>query len=291
MEIHFQNVSKQYSSKVALSHFSTTLCPGIYGLLGANGAGKTTLINILVGVLPSSGGKILVNGTDAQKLGKNFLKEIGYLPQYPQFYKDFSVRDFLLYMCALKGIPSTEGKKRIRELLDSVNLTDAEKTKIGALSGGMRQLVGIVQALLGDPKLLILDEPTAGLDPQERIRFRNLITRFSENRIVLLATHIVSDVDAIANKVLILKEGMLIRQDTPDSLSKELTGKVWELALTANQTLADFDRYQISNMQRNDSQLHIRLLAEEEPAANAVAVQASLEDVFLYHFGQAESIG
>ena len=289
MEIQFQNISKRYKNKLALNQVTTRLTPGIYGLLGANGAGKTTLINILVGILACSGGNIFVDGTDVQKLGKQFLKEIGYLPQYPQFYRDFTVQKFLSYMCALKDIPRATAQQRIVDLLQAVNLRDAGKMKIGALSGGMRQRVGIVQALLGDPKLLILDEPTAGLDPQERIRFRTLITQFSENRIVLLATHIVSDVDAIANKVLILKEGMLIRQDTPEHLCEELTGKIWEVSLNAEQALSDFDQYPISKLQRNGMQLHIRVLADAKPVQNAIAVNANLEDVFLYHFGQSES--
>ena len=239
----------------------------------------------MVGILQSSQGEIFADGVNIQKLGKTYLKEIGYLPQYPQFYPDFSVKDFLAYMCALKDIPVKEGRKRMKQLLEAVNLSDAEELKIGALSGGMRQRVGIVQALLGEPQLLILDEPTAGLDPQERIRFRNLISQFSENRIVLLATHIVPDVEAIANEVLILKEGMLIKQNTPERLTRDLYGKVWELTLSAEQKLTDFDHFQISNIQRIGDKLHIRLLAEKKPAENAKRVAAGLEDVFLYYFG------
>lgn len=288
MEIELRNISKKYKGKNALKNFSALLRPGVYGLLGANGAGKTTLINIMVGILQSTQGEIFADGVNIQKLGKTYLKEIGYLPQYPQFYPDFSVKDFLAYMCALKGIPVKEGRKRMKKLLEAVNLSYAEELKIGALSGGMRQRVGIVQALLGDPKLLILDEPTAGLDPQERIRFRNLISQFAENRIVLLATHIVPDVEAIANEVLILKEGMLIKQSTPERLTRDLYGKVWELILSAEQKLTDFDRFQISNIQRIGDKLYIRLLAEKKPAENAEVVAAGLEDVFLYYFGLPE---
>lgn len=288
MTIQFENISKKYKNKLALNQFSTTLTPGIYGLLGANGAGKTTLINILVGVLPRSNGRISVDGTDVEKLGKDFLKKVGYLPQYPQFYRDFTVNEFLMYMCALKGIPHMTAKQRIQDLLSGVNLYDAMNCKIGALSGGMRQRVGIVQAMLGNPGLLILDEPTAGLDPQERIRFRNLITRFAENRIVLLATHIVSDVDAIANEVLILKEGKLIKQGVPEQLCEELKHKTWEITLSEDQSLSTFDQYAISKLQRNGTKLHIRVLSDIKPAWNAVQVQASLEDVFLYYFGDTK---
>ena len=288
MTIQFENISKKYKNKLALNQFSTTLTPGIYGLLGANGAGKTTLINILVGVLPRSNGRISVDGTDVEKLGKDFLKKVGYLPQYPQFYRDFTVNEFLMYMCALKGIPHMTAKQRIQDLLSGVNLYDAMNCKIGALSGGMRQRVGIVQAMLGNPGLLILDEPTAGLDPQERIRFRNLITRFAENRIVLLATHIVSDVDAIANEVLILKEGKLIKQGVPEQLCEELKHKTWEITLSEDQSLSTFDQYAISKLQRNGTKLHVRILSDTKPAWNAVQVQASLEDVFLYYFGDTK---
>ena len=288
MKIQFINVSKKYKNHLALDRFTTTLAPGIYGLLGANGAGKTTLINILVGVLPRSSGRILVDGIGVEELGKDFLKELGYLPQYPRFYRDFTVREFLAYMGALKGIPRHVAHRRTEELLWAVNLQGAVDLKIGALSGGMRQRVGIVQALLGDPGLLILDEHTAGLDPQERIRFRNLITRFAENRIVLLATHVVSDVDAIANEVLILKEGRLIRRGTPERLCEELKSKAWELTLSEDCPLSSFDRANVSRLRRSGSQLRIRVLADVRPSQGAVQVDASLEDVFLYHFAEVK---
>lgn len=288
MVIELRHISKRYKSKFALHDFSTILRPGVYGLLGANGAGKTTLINILVGILAKSGGDILVDGKCGKECGKEFLRQVGYLPQYPQFYRDFTIQDFLEYMCALKEIPIKTGRERIRHYLDAVNLGNASRTKIGALSGGMRQRVGIVQALLGNPALLVLDEPTAGLDPQERIRFRNLISRFAAGRIVLLATHIVSDVDAIASQVILLKEGRLIRQNTPEALIHELDGKVWEVTLQSDADLAKYDALHISNMQRIDQLLRLRLIAENKPDENAQPVQANLDDVFLYHFSRVE---
>ena len=284
MNIAFQNISKQYKGKYALQDFSTELQEGVYGLLGANGAGKTTLINIFVGILKRDTGNILIDGVEAGKLGKQFLSQIGYMPQYPIFYPDFRIVDFLDYMCALKGIPKEIGRKRIEELLETVNLTEAKHKKIGALSGGMRQRVGIVQAMLGDPKILILDEPTAGLDPQERIRFRNLITKFSHGRTVLLATHIVSDVECIANEVLILKKGQLIRQNTISALEQEIEGKVWLLEQTEHTSITRFDDLKISNMQRHGDQIALRMIAEEQPDSAAVAVKPNLEDVFLYYF-------
>lgn len=286
MLIEFQNLSKRYGAKYALKDFSASLSGGVYGLLGANGAGKTTLINILVGVLKPDNGKILVDGVDARELGIDFLSYIGYLPQYPEFYRDFTVMEFLMYMCALKGIPAKEGKQRATELLSVVNLQDAGRKKIGALSGGMRQRVGIVQAMLNDPKILIFDEPTAGLDPQERIRFRNLITRFSQDRMVLLATHIVSDVEYIANQVLILKEGVLVAQDTPAALEEQISGSVWQTVVSDQEMQEELTHYKISNMQRDEEKVMLRLLADKQPHPDAISVKPNLEDVFLSYFGE-----
>ena len=282
MELEFIGLTKSYKKKMALDHVSAVLDSGVYGLLGANGAGKTTLINIFVGILKGDSGKILVDGEDAAKLGKEFLSKIGYMPQYPVFYKDFTVLDFMLYMCALKGISKREGRERTMELLEIVNLADAVGKKIGALSGGMRQRVGIAQAMLGNPEILILDEPTAGLDPQERIRFRNLISRFSQDRIVLLATHIVSDVEFIANEVMLLKEGKLIRKNTPEALEHEIDGKVWSLRLPGNEELSDYEDCLISNVRRIEEGIDVRILSEEVLGRGAVRVKPGLEDVFLY---------
>lgn len=282
MKVELQNISKRYHKKYALSKFSATLTEGVYGLLGANGAGKTTLINIFVGILNKDEGNILIDGVDAGVLGKEFLAKIGYMPQYPVFYKDFTIMDFLKYMCAIKGIPEAEGQRKACELLDTVNLLEEKDKKIGALSGGMRQRVGIVQAMLGDPQILILDEPTAGLDPQERIRFRNLITKFAKGRIVLLATHIVSDVEFIANEVLVLKEGKLVRKNNISALENEIYGKVW--SVNVNDTDIDkYSHYQISNMLRNEDTVSLRIISEECPAEEAALVMPNLEDVFLYY--------
>lgn len=288
MNITFQNISKRYKGKYALRDFSASLENGVYGLLGANGAGKTTLINIFVGILKSDGGHIIVDGMDAREMGVNFLSHIGYLPQYPRFYKSFEVYDFLLYIGSLKNIPKLQTPKKAKELLDIVNLSDAAHKKIGALSGGMRQRLGIAQAMLNDPDILILDEPTAGLDPQERIRFRNLITEFSKNRIVLLATHIVSDIEFIANQVILLKEGQLLKQNAPEILMKEIEGKVW--LVTANdQTVNEKTSHmKISNMFRENDRIQLRVIDDRKPDANAVNVSPNLEDVFLYYNSEGE---
>lgn len=283
MEIRFENVSKRYGRKYALQNFSTTLGEGVYGLLGANGAGKTTLINILVGILKRNGGNIFLDGKDICHMGKDFLARLGYMPQYPLFYRDFPVTEFLDYIGAVKGISRELCRKRAKELLHVCNLYDARDKKIGELSGGMRQRVGIIQAMLNDPSILILDEPTAGLDVHERIRFRNLISRFSGGRTVLLATHIVSDVECIANEVLILRGGRLVKQDTPAALEQEISGKVW-LVEDRQSALDRYSTFEISNMQREDDRLTLRIVSNRAPCEYAVNTQPNLEDVFLYYF-------
>lgn len=288
MKVTFKGISKQYKGKYALENVTAELENGIYGLLGANGAGKTTLINIFVGILKSDEGQVMINDVDVRHLGIDFLSHIGYLPQYPLFYKSFSVMDFLRYMCVLKDIPKKQGENRAKELLDVVNLSDAANKKIGALSGGMRQRVGIAQAMLNDPDILILDEPTAGLDPQERIRFRNLITKFSENRIVLLATHIVSDIEFIANEVILLKDGQLLKQDAPQALMQGIDGKVWTVTATDEIMGKKFRDLKISNMMRDHEGIHLRVIDDEKPGVDAVNVQPNLEDVFLYYSGDGE---
>lgn len=289
MKISLQHISKQYKGKYALKDFTTELQEGVYGLLGANGAGKTTLINIFVGILASDNGTVLIDDQDAKVLGKDFLSQIGYMPQYPVFYRDFKVMDFLLYMCALKGIPAEQGEKRALKLLETVNLLDAKDKNIGTLSGGMRQRVGIVQAMLGDPKILILDEPTAGLDPSERIRFRNLISQFAQGRTILLATHIVSDVECIAKEIIILKEGKLITQGTTEVLEQSIYGKVWEVTVNFDTATQLGNQYYVSNMKQQGDCYQMRIVSDVPPMANAVKALPNLEDVFLYYFGERKN--
>ena len=285
MEITFESVSKQYKSKYALKNFTATLGEGVYGLLGENGAGKTTLINIFVGILRGDSGTIRVDGQDVRALGKALLSQIGYMPQYPIFYRDFTVKDFLLYMCALKDISANQALNRVLGLLATVNLTDAQDKKIGALSGGMRQRVGIVQAMLSDPKILILDEPTAGLDPSERIRFRNLISQFAQGRTILLATHIVSDIECIAQEILLLKRGTLLMQGTPTLLEQNIEGKVWNVTATSEDTALLTDMYCVSNMKQDGGHFTLRIVTDGCPNRDAQPVPPNLEDVFLYYCG------
>lgn len=286
MQVRFEHLSKKYRGKYALRDFSAVLDHGVYGLLGTNGAGKTTFINLFMGIIPGNGGKITIDGEDITTLGADFFGKIGYLPQYPQFYKDFTVAEFMRYMYILKGLPKDLGEERMYALLETVNLTDAAEKKVGALSGGMRQRLGIAQAMLSDPGILILDEPTAGLDPRERIRFRNLISKFSENRIVILATHIVPDIEFIANKILLMHQGELLKYDTPVNLCAELEGKIWALELPEPDVPATLIHHTISNMAREGDGIRLRIIAEEKPHPLAVSVAANLEEVFLYHCGE-----
>lgn len=210
MELIIDRVSKQYKNRIAVDRVSVTLHQGVYGLLGANGAGKTTLMRMLCGILTPTSGTITFDGTDVSS--EEYRAILGYLPQDFGYYPEFTAMDFLLYLAALKGIPKLQAKRRARELLELVSLQDVSRKKIKTFSGGMKQRLGIAQALLNDPKLLILDEPTAGLDPKERVRFRNLIEQLGKNSIVLLSTHIVSDIEHIADEILMMKDGQLIYQ-------------------------------------------------------------------------------
>lgn len=282
MEIQFDNVAKSYKGKYALKDFSATLGEGVFGLLGENGAGKTTLISILVGILRADGGTVRADGRDVGAQGRAFLADLGYMPQYPVFYRDFTVGDFLLYMGALKSLSPALARSRAAELLDTVNLSDARDKKIGALSGGMRQRLGIAQAMLSDPKVLVLDEPTAGLDPGERIRFRNLISRFAPGRTILLATHIVPDVECIATEILLLRRGKLLMQGAPSALEQSIAGKVWEVTADLEQSRRLAERCCIGNMKQDGALFSLRIVSDECPCAGARPARPNLEDVFLY---------
>ena len=225
MELCINNLTKKYGEKVALRDFSYTFTPGIYGILGANGAGKSTLMNLITDNVKRTEGQILWNGTDILKQGASFRAQLGYMPQQQGMYSDFSARAFLRYMADVKGLNRKLAKQQIEELLELVNLKDVAHKKLGGFSGGMRQRVLLAQALLGEPQILILDEPTAGLDPKERLRLRKYIADLAENRIVFLTTHIVSDIESIATDVLLMKNGELVRHGTPEKLIDSVQGK------------------------------------------------------------------
>ena len=228
MELRIEHLMKRYGEKVALADFSYTFTPGIYGILGANGAGKSTLMNLITDNVSRDGGSILFDGTEILKLGKAFRAAVGYMPQQQGMYDDFSARAFLRYMAEIKQIPAKQARAQIEQLLEVVNLREVAHKKVGGFSGGMRQRVILAQALLGEPKVLILDEPTAGLDPKERLRLRRYIADLAQDRIVFLTTHIVSDIESIARDVLLMQEGSIVAHGTPEDLLARVGGSSLE---------------------------------------------------------------
>lgn len=282
MELSVDRLTKQYGSKIAVDCVSAVLKPGVYGLLGENGAGKTTLMRMLCAILESTSGEVFWDGREVVSMGAEYRDILGYLPQEFGYYPNYTAREFLLYMAALKGIPRDTAKKRAGELLKIVGLNDVGTKKMKTFSGGMKQRVGIAQALLNYPKLLILDEPTAGLDPKERVRFRNLISDYAEGRIVLLSTHIVSDIEAIADEVLLMKKGKLVSQGTVSKLTKEAAGKVWELTVSPDEAKIWQEKATVANLRHEKEQVVLRIIAEERPAKGAVPCEAGLEDLYLY---------
>ena len=283
MELTIQKLTKTYHQKIAVDHVSVNLQPGIIGLLGANGSGKTTLMRMLVDVLKPTQGDILWNNHPIHTNIEEYLSCVGYLPQHVGAYPSFKVYEFLEYMGALKGLKPAYTKQRIDELLKELHLTDQKNKKIKTLSGGMKQRLGIAQAMLNDPDILILDEPTVGLDPKERNQFSMLLSKISENKIILLSTHIVSDIENIAHKVLIMKEGSFIDYDTPENLLQQLEGKVYEKKVTIKELSELSKTCVICNQKQVGKESYIRFISETFDA-DATKVQPTLNDVYLYHF-------
>ena len=285
MELSVCNVSKRFGKKRAVDRVSFALGPGVYGLLGPNGAGKTTLMKMMVDLLTPTEGTVRLNGTDIRVLGAAYRDKLGYMPQEIGVYKNFSALRFLRYIAALKGLSGRTAERRIAELLELVGLQQAAKKKLGGYSGGMLRRVGIAQTLLNDPRILILDEPTAGLDPQERIRFRNILSELSEDRIVLLSTHIISDMEFIAGRLIMLRQGRLLRTGTTTSLLEEMQGRVWTAAVPPEALPAVRQQYEIGIILPRRDTLELRLVGSERPAFACRAAQPILEDVFSYYFG------
>jgi len=282
VKLEIEDVSKQYRRGVlALRSFSLELKPGVLGLLGPNGAGKTTLMSILATITKASKGRVLWDDVDIARKPDALRSVLGYLPQDFGVYPNLNAVEFLEYLAAVKGLDAASSKRRIDELLDLVNLTEARRRPLGGFSGGMKQRVGIAQALLNDPQLLIVDEPTAGLDPEERVRFRNLLSELSGERIVILSTHIVSDVEATATDIALIAQGSLVAHATPEALLQMVEGKVWEWVVASIDLNAAKQKFLVSSTTRRSDGVHVRVLGEEPPPG-AQPVAPNLEDAYLY---------
>lgn len=285
MKLEIRHVTKRYRDKMAAADVSLTLTAGVWGLLGANGAGKTTLMRMLAGILRPTEGQILCDGVEIGALGAAYREKLGYLPQEFGFYPEFTVQDYLEYMAALKGLPRAEAARQIDALLERVSLAEVRRKKIVKLSGGMKRRVGIAQALLNDPEILILDEPTAGLDPGERVRFRNLLSEFAQDRIVLISTHIVSDVEYIAVENAVMKDGKIIAVDTTEGLVQQIEGKVWQGSAPAGELPRWEHCLQVVNLRNEpDGTVTLRYLAEAPQLPGSIPAQPKLEDLYLWLF-------
>ena len=286
MELRFKGVSKQYGDVLAVDNVSYSMETGVYGLLGVNGAGKTTLMTMLCAVTRPTAGEITWDGKDIFRLGERYRDLLGYLPQNFGFYPDLSVSDYMMYIASIKGIRPDTAKKRIKELLEMVGLSKYKGRKMKTLSGGMARRVGIAQAMLNDPKILVLDEPTAGLDPNERIRFRNLISGLAEDRLVLLSTHIVSDVEFIAEQIILMKDGKFFFTGTSEELTSGMEEGVWSCTVPSDKVNQYMQKYPVGNVKHVSGGVELRLLSKTPPSENAVREEATLEDVFLLYFGE-----
>ncbi len=286
MELCMNNVCKHFGSFIAVDHVNLTMSNGVYGLLGVNGAGKTTLMRMLCTLLTPSSGSITLDGRDIFAMDADYRDRLGYLPQEFGFYPDFSVRDYLRYIATLKGVRPVVARDRVEQLIRQVGLEKVAARKMKRLSGGMKRRAGIAQAMLNDPRILILDEPTAGLDPNERIRFRNLISELAENRMVLLSTHIVSDVEYICSEIWLMNEGRITSQGTADALIHEMRDDVWRVTVPRAEVNTFMAQFKVANIKTTPEGAELRIVAPIRPTPDAIQETPTLEDVFLYHFGK-----
>jgi ABC-2 type transport system ATP-binding protein len=285
MELRVENLSKRYNGHWALREVSLQCGRGMLGLVGPNGAGKTTLMRIVATLIPQTEGAVKWDGRDTRTDGQGVREVLGYLPQEFGVYGEFSGRQFLRYLAAMKGLPSDLARTRVDQLIEMVNLEKDADRRLATYSGGMKQRIGIAQALLNDPELLIVDEPTAGLDPAERVRFRTLLASLTANRLVVLSTHVIGDVEAVASRLVILKEGKVVADTTPETLMASAAGQVWSLttdAATAVRLQAD---YQISALVQQSHGVTLRVLSSTRPHESAVPMEPSLEDAYLLVVG------
>ncbi len=285
MELTLKQITKKFGRKRAVDCMNVTLSHGVYGLLGANGAGKTTLMRMICDVLNPSEGEILMDGHNIREYGDNYRSLLGYLPQDFGYYRDFTAKEFMHYIAALKGLSDKKARYVTKELLEIVSLSDVADKKIRTFSGGMKQRLGIAQAVINNPKILVLDEPTAGLDPKERVRFRNLIADFSKDKIVILSTHIVSDVEYIADTILMMKSGKLLLRGPVERVTDSMLGKVWKYVADERDAERISERFCVANLHHlEDGNIEVRVISDNRPFAEAVPMQPTLEDLYLYHF-------
>ena len=279
------NLSKSYGSNLALNQFTYNFDHGIYALLGPNGSGKSTLMNIVTQNLKSDNGDILLDDTPIGKLGASYREKLGFMPQYPGMYPSFSALDFLRYMAALKGLNKKKADEQIDELLHAVELHDVRTHRIGSFSGGMKQRLALAQSLLGDPEIVILDEPTAGLDPKQRIAIRNYIASVALNKTVIIATHVVSDVEFIAREAIMLKKGVISDSGSPYELTQKIEGQVWQTVVKPEEVQVMQEKFRVVNIQNGEQGVILRILSDVHPTEDSVTVVPSLEDYYLYVFG------
>lgn len=290
MKLTIDNISKNYGKKQALNGVSFEMEHGVYGLLGPNGAGKSSLIRILAGVMEASGGEVLINGKNRKSFDREYRSKLGYLPQSLNFYPEFSGLDYLRFVAALKGLEKDVAENKIKILAEQVGLTRDLPRKCVTYSGGMKRRLGIAQALLNDPEILILDEPTAGLDPYERIKFRNLISVFSRDRTVLLSTHIVSDIDSIAKQTIMIKHGKVGRMESNQHFVDAMQGKAWFVTMTVDELVAYQNNHIISNVMPTGDRMQVRVVSDIKPAPDAVPAMPTLEDAYLHEFHAEEGM-
>lgn len=285
MQLQINSISKKYKKFYALKDFQCELSEGIYGLLGPNGAGKSTLMKLLVQNIRPTEGNICLDDRNIVDMGDSYKKLIGYMPQQQDLFPFFTGRKFLNYMGVLKGMSRSELGDAIENIAGKVNLSDVLDKKIGGYSGGMKQRLLIAQAFLGDPKIVIFDEPTAGLDPKERIHVRNLIAENSKDKIILIATHVVQDIEYIANHIILLRKGEMVEMDAPENMLEKLDNKIWEMSIDTSAAETYMSKYLVSNAARHGDKTRIRFFAENVKEENAERVQPNLEDVYLHVFG------
>lgn len=284
MRLTLERLSKQFKNRIAVENVNAELSEGIYGFLGANGAGKTTLMQMICGIVAPTSGEVKVNGKNNTEMGEEFRDLLGYLPQEFGYTPGFTAEDFMLYIASVKGLDPRYARRRTRELMKLVSLEGDMKRKIRTFSGGMKRRLGIAQALLNDPKILIMDEPTAGLDPKERAYFRNVIAEMAQDKIIIISTHIVSDIEYISDQVIIMKKGRFILQGTTEELTAEAEGMVWSCRVPAREWLSFEKSHTVANSRNLGNVVEARVICPDRPCADAEQTEPTLEDLYLKCF-------